>query len=145
MRPATARHLLATRPPNRGNSNLRNALRSEARHRTRRASLDVELLPVDRKSWWERSDPAAVVERTMDLAALEETLEQRPVREAVRVGLTPSEAKVLDLMRLGERKSSVFAEVLGVQHLSAGEQRREVKRAKDRLKRRIERAGGSSG
>jgi hypothetical protein len=41
-------------------------------------------------------------------------------------------------MLQGERKTARFARVLGIEHLSKKEQQAEVKRVKDKLKKRIE-------
>ena len=56
------------------------------------------------------------------------------------VSFTSQEAEVLTLMRQGERRTLEFARVLGISELPAEQQRREVKRVKDRIKRRVERA-----
>jgi len=41
--------------------------------------------------------------------------------------------EIQGLRHSGERRTAQFAKVLGIAHLSAFEQRREVKRAKDRI------------
>lgn len=56
----------------------------------------------------------------------------------------PVEKKVLLLMMDYEHKTEAFAEAMGIQHMSSEEQRMEVKRAKDRIKARIRRAGRNS-
>jgi hypothetical protein len=48
----------------------------------------------------------------------------------------------LDLMREGEKRTVVFADAAGFSDLPPEEQAREVKRVKDRIKKRIQRAGG---
>jgi biopolymer transport protein ExbD len=48
---------------------------------------------------------------------------------------------VLELMLDGERQTSVYVEILEIGHLSLEEREREVKKVKDRLKKRLERAG----
>jgi hypothetical protein len=58
---------------------------------------------------------------------------------ALRAELTPTDEQVLLLMLEGTRDSQPYAEVMGISHLEIGEQRREVKRAKDRLKKRLKR------
>jgi RNA polymerase sigma-70 factor (ECF subfamily) len=52
------------------------------------------------------------------------------------------EQRCWEQMQQGERRHSVFAVILGVTHLPENEQRREVKRMKDRLKKRKQRARG---
>ncbi|HEX5269304.1 MAG TPA: hypothetical protein VFW33_02400 [Gemmataceae bacterium] len=56
-------------------------------------------------------------------------------------GLTPGERRVLELMLDGERATAAFADALGLTHLPAEEQELEVKRAKDRIKKRLRRGG----
>jgi hypothetical protein len=59
----------------------------------------------------------------------------------VRQACTEAERRVLALMLDGERSSAAYAQVLGITGLPAAEQEREVKRAKDRIKKRLEREG----
>jgi hypothetical protein len=49
------------------------------------------------------------------------------------------EWKVVQLMADGERRSPTYAALLGLGHLPAAEQAREVKRVKDRLQKRLRR------
>lgn len=51
------------------------------------------------------------------------------------------ERKVLRHLEAGEHRTAVFAEDLGIASLPLSEQRQEVKRAKDMIKKRLERAG----
>jgi RNA polymerase sigma-70 factor, ECF subfamily len=53
----------------------------------------------------------------------------------------PRDRDLLELMLAGERKTSAFARTLGLENLDAAEQRKIVKQHKDRLKKRLERAG----
>lgn len=62
------------------------------------------------------------------------------VPPAVRAGLSPAEAAVFTLMAEGERRTETYAHALGLTHLPVSAQRREIKRMKDRIKKRIERA-----
>lgn len=120
---------------------LKNLLRSERRHSRRRADLEaVEHSPVMGKYLQDvENDPALLVERRED----EQWNTTKPnVPPAVRAGLTPEEARALALMLLGERKTAAYALALGITHRPVDEQRREVKRVKDRLTKRLERAGG---
>lgn len=52
------------------------------------------------------------------------------------------ERAVFELMREGERDTPVFAAALGLGHLSPAEQADAVKRVKDRIKKRLQRAAG---
>lgn len=64
----------------------------------------------------------------------------RPVVEsalAVIADLSEEERQVLLLRAEGVRSTHAYAEVLGIAHLPAQQQRREVKRAKDRLDKRL--------
>ncbi len=120
---------------------LRNLLRAEQRHSRRRAEWEaVELSPVVGKYIWdEGGDPALIIERREDEP---DEPSVAPLPDSVRAGLTPQEQRVLELMERRERKTAVFAEVLGLTHLPPDEQRQMVKRVKDRLIKRRERAGG---
>lgn len=121
---------------------LLNIQRSEERHRGRRANLEaVELSPKLGKYLQDRdADPAVVVERREALAA---ALRGRAPPAAMLAGLTARELRVFELMQTGERRTSVYAHALGIEEWPPEEQRREVKRVKDRLAKRNERAGGS--
>lgn len=59
-------------------------------------------------------------------------------------GLDGADRRVLELMCDGERETAVFAEVLGIADRPAAEQADAVKRAKDRVKARLRRAGRGS-
>jgi hypothetical protein len=119
---------------------LRNLLDREKHHRSRLQSLGPVELPGDvRNQVWEEGDPAVIVE-------LAEELKERAVaRQPVMAGgvLTQEDTRVLTLMQQGERKTAEFALALGISDLPPDQQRREVKRAKDRLKQRLKRARGN--
>ena len=51
----------------------------------------------------------------------------------------PHEQQFVGLMMAGIRDTAAYAAVLGVAHLEPGQQEREVKRVKDRLKKRLRR------
>jgi DNA-directed RNA polymerase specialized sigma24 family protein len=53
----------------------------------------------------------------------------------------PLEQSVIRLMLDGERSREVYADALGVSHLPTAERNRKVDRVKDRLKKRLQRAG----
>jgi RNA polymerase sigma-70 factor (ECF subfamily) len=124
---------------------LQNLLRAERRHSSRNAALEaVEVSPeIGKYLWDEESDPARLV-----LAAEEESEFARqipPVPASVQAGLTAQEEKVLELMRQRERRTAVYARVLGLAGLPPDQQRREVKRVKDRLAKRVQRARSDDG
>src|SRR5262249_3709333 len=58
--------------------------------------------------------------------------------------LDERERKVVGLMRAGVRGTAAFGRVLGLTGLPPEEQARAVKRVKDRIKKRLRRAGGES-
>lgn len=123
---------------------LKNLLRSESRHARRRAQLEaVEVSPTAGKYLWdEEADPARLLERKEDEEAAAEYSRLPAVIEA---NLTQEEAGVIELMQLGERKTAAYAAALGITHLPFDAQQREVKRVKDRLKKRLERSRGIYG
>jgi hypothetical protein len=122
---------------------LKNLLARERKHRERRVPYDsVELSPHLRKYVQdEDSDPQQVAVRHETVNELHGRL--RVVRRRIDASLSPAEARVMDLMQAGERKTTSYAEALGITHLAPADQRREVKRVKDRLSKRLVRAGGA--
>lgn len=109
-----------------GRRRVANCLAREKRHRDGRIPWDsVELdLP-------DRNDPEE------DLAFAD-----HPRLRAVIDALPEADRRVFDLMLAGERDTAVFAAALGIGDLPAGEQFAAVKKAKDRIKARLKRAGG---
>ncbi|HZZ81447.1 MAG TPA: hypothetical protein VFE62_23295, partial [Gemmataceae bacterium] len=71
---------------------------------------------------------------------------EREIVSPARHGLTEAENLALDLMLQDERRTSEFAKVLGLETMPIREQRAQVKRLKDKLKKRLERGnhGGAS-
>lgn len=117
--------------------------RRRRKHLSRVTPEDVELVPAFGKYITnDADDPAWVVERDEEVR---ERLGQVAVPAPVRERATPEEERVLELMREKVRETSAYARVLGLTHLPLAEQRREVKRVKDRLKKRLVRAEGADG
>jgi plasmid stabilization system protein ParE len=116
---------------------LRNLLRNERRHNKGRTPWNrVELLPDAGKYLGRDDDPALplrLAEERQSIAAA--------VPDSVRGGLSETDQNALELILHKERSTSVFAKLYGLLHLSAKEQRSEVKRHKDRLKNILKRAG----
>jgi DNA-directed RNA polymerase specialized sigma24 family protein len=71
--------------------------------------------------------------------------EDFPDLVAVRDDLPPEERAFLDLMRQGEHCTEALAAVLGSGHLPPEEQRTLVKRVRDRIIKRLQRAAGEEG
>jgi hypothetical protein len=115
---------------------LRNLLQREGRHyRGRLPWKNVE----------DAAEAGKYLERSDDSAAITSDDKSRrgfAVLAAVRKTLTEPDRRCLDLMREGEKRTVVFAAAAGFSDLPPEEQAREVKRVKDRIKKRIQRAGG---
>lgn len=115
-----------------------NRIKSEQRHRQRLVPFPDEDTPGVEDSRRPRNlflesaeDPADVVEQQVSTdAELEAILDD---------AFTPQEREILDLMLDDVRSTRVYAERLGITHLPPDQQRREVKRVKDRLGKRLRR------
>lgn len=115
---------------------LRNLLRKERRHQQNRRDWNVvEEASADGKYLGRDEDPSLPLQ-------IEEAKQQQALADAVWNQLTEVEQRFWEQMQQGEWRNSVFAVILGVTHLPVHQQRREVKRVKDRLKKRKERGGG---
>ena len=108
---------------------LRNSFAAEGRHRRGRIPWDAVELDASERNEEEEDEPLSL---------------DAPELRAVIDALSDAERQVFDLMRGGERRTAVYAAVLGIADCSADEQEVEVKRAKDRIKARLKRAGGGS-
>ena len=118
-------------------SDLRNLLRKERRHNKGRMQwASVELLPDAGKYLGRNEDPSL----SLRLAEERQSI-TGAVLDSVRRGLSETDQRALELILIKERKTSVYAKLYGLLHLSAKEQRIEVKRHKDRLKNMVKRAG----
>lgn len=118
---------------------LKNVLRREGRHHRRRATMEsVELSPDAGKYLGREADPSLPLQIEEARSALRAEISE--ILPLVQQGLSEPELRVLELMLNGERKTSVFAEAFGISHLSVDEQKSEVKRIKDRLRKRVDRA-----
>jgi RNA polymerase sigma factor (sigma-70 family) len=114
---------------------LKNRLRRERRHR--HCGLEaVEQSPRAGKYLGQGDEPLLRLVRT------EQCQEAEAILAAVRARLSEPERRALDLMLDGEKRTEAFAAVLGLSDRPRAEQERAVKRVKDRIKKRIERAGG---
>lgn len=110
---------------------LLNALDRERRRTT------VELEVVGRNKLQEDDEEEHGSERTPEAVGhSDETM--RKVHEALP---DPRDRRMLHLMMEQVRETRAFADVLGIQNEDEAEQRRIVKRNKDRIKKRIQRLG----
>jgi len=109
---------------------LRNALAKEKRRRQKEISLEVVDLGA-------AAGNNEVREGNFDTEPGREKLRQ----ELPRIFTDPTDLAMVELIISGERTIAAFVEVLQLRHLPVEQQRREVKRHKDRLKKRLERYG----
>jgi len=116
---------------------LKNLLRSERRHNKHKT--DWEAVEHSAEMGKYLGDEAANPEFILELRQAEVTMQPFPP-SSVQMNLTQEEMSVLELMKDDERKTSIYAAVLRISHLPIESQKREVKRVKDRLKKRLERA-----
>jgi RNA polymerase sigma-70 factor (ECF subfamily) len=109
---------------------LRNALAKDKRRRHKEIPLeDVELEVAAGNSEIEEGNSDTESER-------------EKLRQALpRIFGDPKDLAMVELMLSGERTTEAFVNVLELRHLPMDQQRREVKRHKDRLKKRLERYG----
>jgi hypothetical protein len=109
---------------------LLNALAKEKRRRQKEIPLeDVELGGAAGNSAVEEGNPETGPGR------------ERLRQELPRIFGDPKDLVMVELIIAGERGTGAFVEVLKLQHLPVEQQRREVKRHKDRIKKRLERYG----
>ncbi len=109
---------------------LLNALAKDKRRRQKEIpSENVELEVAAGNSEIEEGNPDTESER--------EKLQQA----LPRIFGDPKDLVMVELMLSGERTTEAFVKVLEIRHLTKEQQRREVKRHKDRLKKRLKRYG----
>jgi hypothetical protein len=117
---------------------LLNAL--EKRHRLRRRQMSTDSVEDDRPI------RNALIEDSTAVAAFERVEDDRDMVRLLtdQVSAAVPDARDRQIVRLmldGERDTTVYARVLGIEHRGRKEQERIVKRNKDRLKKRLERLG----
>ena len=109
--------------------NVANAVRGEVRRKARESKVGQ----ADREPVVELEAPAGNLLR-------EETERHRRQRSQLMERLKDhKDRKILELRMEGERRTEAFAKILGISHLPAEVQRREVKRAKDRIDKALRR------
>jgi RNA polymerase sigma-70 factor (ECF subfamily) len=115
-----------------------NALDARKRRRRREVSLEVvEESPAARKRLSDHANTVAAADETV-VEQAEIVRISAHIKEAIR---SPMDGRVIHLLIDGERRTEVFADVLGVRDLDPAAQRRTVKQYKDRIKKRLERLG----
>jgi len=118
---------------------LRTLLAREAKYRERHVSMnDVEDSPKAGKYLGCHDDPSLPMQLREEAQA-----RMQAIPASLLEGLTEIEKRVYELLMQGARKREEFAAACEVTDLSVEEQAKEVNRVKDRLKRRLKRAGGS--
>jgi hypothetical protein len=112
---------------------LLNQIKRESKHQKGRVAMAVvEDLGEDRNL-------SGKAQQSLQLDLVEEAEQWRATLEPTINGFADEERQVLELMMAGERKTSVYAKTLGLEALPVAEQDREVKKVKDRIKKRLER------
>ena len=106
---------------------FRNGLAREQRHNTKRELRDLVELPDDGGNTTAEDGLPSFDDRRI---------------AAEIAGLTPPERAVFDLMQEGEKHTPAFVAALNLGHLPEADWPREVKRVKDRIIKRLQRAGG---
>lgn len=106
--------------------NITDKLRSEARRRKR----ETNFYCLFENNFVELGDSAANIEMETEIDFA------RDLGTALK---SPLDRKIFELCVNGERSTEVFADVLGVSELPIEEQRRAVKRAKDRILKMVRR------
>jgi RNA polymerase sigma-70 factor (ECF subfamily) len=121
---------------------LRNALAAIHKRQEREISLEsVELRQIGRNIELELVDGDDANETVLGATAenLDSTQIERLIQELSALFDTQVDMDIAKLVLSGERDTVAFAKVLGINELDITEQRKEVKRQKDRIKKRIER------
>ena len=117
---------------------LLNLRAREARHHRGRVGWEsVELGEPGGNCPGREEEPSRQLERA------EEAAEADGILRRLTAGWGEAERRLLELILGGERRTEAFAAVIGLGGAAREEQEREVKRAKDRVKRRLARWGES--
>ncbi|MBI2807305.1 MAG: sigma-70 family RNA polymerase sigma factor [Planctomycetes bacterium] len=118
---------------------LKNRLAEEGRRR-KKISEAVQLSAEDGKYLETADDPS------LPLRIQEEARQLgQGIIPLVNDGLSEGESRVFDLIMQGERRTAVFAQALGIDHLPKKERAAEVHRVKNKIKKRIMRGKTDDG
>lgn len=115
---------------------LMNIVRRESKHQEGRISWQNVELPREAGKYLGRDEDPALPLQVREEARAQ--LESVPA--SVWLGLNDVERRAMQLLLQNERKTAVFATACGLTHLPVDEQKKAVKRLKDRLKKRLDRA-----
>lgn len=116
---------------------LRNNLARERRRKQREVALDdVEHRLFTGNEWGEE-----VEDGVLDRLDFPSDSKGEIVKLALAEFPDEQDRRLLSLMMNGERKTAAYVNVLGIERADPDEQRRTVKRHKDRLTKRLERLG----
>ncbi len=114
-----------------GRRNILNFIRGEARRKAR-------------EERFARASSSKVVELYPSTGNTQrkEIIEGQRKTKLMRILTDPVDKKIFDLQLRGERRTEAFAKVMGISSLAVGDQRRAVKRAKDRIRKLLEKHKG---
>ncbi len=112
---------------------LQTLWQKEKRHRENRESVELSLL--DGNYVRGQTDPSVVMQLRE-----EAEIARAEILPVVKKGLPEAELRVLELHLAGEKKTAVLAEAYGISDLPEEEQRGQIYRLMDKLKKRIDRA-----
>jgi RNA polymerase sigma-70 factor (ECF subfamily) len=116
-----------------------NLLRGDRRWRRKKVRLSVAETGPAGNLLRSKDDPAHGLE------VEEQAGERARLVAHVEQGFTPEERAVLNLMRSGEKRLEVYVAALGMGERGEAEQRRAVKRVRDRVLKRLQRGGKKHG
>lgn len=116
---------------------LRNAWQKEQRRWRREQPLDRVAFDLPDG----KSDVEGTILRKLAPEGIPDNGNVAEVLARLRAEIAPQDWQVLLLMGQGERRTAIYAQVLGITDLPLTEQRRRVKRVKDRLRLMLKRRG----
>lgn len=107
-------------------------LKNSLAKRRRREHREVDLANVELEGLSGKG-----IARAVDTVSAIEAARLR--QELIAIFATPTDQQIVELILDGERSTEAYVRVLGLEGCSPAEQRSEVKRQKDRIKKRLER------
>jgi RNA polymerase sigma-70 factor (ECF subfamily) len=117
---------------------LLNMIAKKQRRRRREVSLQVVEETLNRGN--NLIEPEIEIEHVLNGVTAEKKAEI--IQMVAETFPDPCDRALLALMMDGERKTSAYCKVLGIQSIDPGEQKKVVKRHKDRITKRLQRLGG---